>query len=181
MYESLEIIHYPDPRLKAVSKRVESFDADLKALTDRMFVLMREHEGVGLAAPQVGVNLRLFVMNHSGEPGDDRVVVNPVLTPLEGDDAEADEGCLSIPQVRVNVLRSDRMKLSAQDVTGQPFEMEADDLIARIWQHETDHLDGRLLIDRMSFSEKIKYRKKLKALEDEFVAASKGKRKPSAV
>jgi peptide deformylase len=173
MYQDLQIIHYPDPRLKAVSKKIEVFDDALKSLVQRMFVLMREAEGVGLAAPQVGVNLRLFVMNHSGDPADDRVICNPVLTPLDDDDEEAEEGCLSIPGVRVNCIRAGRIKLLAQDITGQPFEAEGAELVARIWQHETDHLDGRLLTDRMGFTEKVRYKKKLKDLEAHFLAESK--------
>ncbi|HQY88213.1 MAG TPA: peptide deformylase [Tepidisphaeraceae bacterium] len=165
----LKIIQYPDPRLKKKSKPVVNFDPDLAALAQRMFELMREEEGVGLAAPQVGVNLRLFVMNHTGQPEDDRVVINPVLTALDGE-LENEEGCLSIPGVRVNVLRADQMKLEAVNLAGETFEREANDLESRVWQHETDHLDGILLIDRMSFTEKMRFRKKLKELEGKFKA-----------
>lgn len=164
--ESLRILLYPDPRLKKRSRPVEKFDDHLASLVKRMFELMRQQEGVGLAAPQVGVNLRLFVMNHTGKPEDDHVVINPALTALEGE-IEAEEGCLSIPEVRVNVLRADRMKLAALDLEGKPFEREASELESRVWQHETDHLDGILLTDRMSFTEKMRFRKKLKELEQQ--------------
>src|SRR5579864_7659144 len=98
MCEDLTIILWPDPRLKKVSKDVVTFDDTLKALTVRMFELMREHRGVGLAAPQVGINIRLFVMNPTGEPEDDRIYVNPILTEGEGEE-EAEEGCLSLPKM----------------------------------------------------------------------------------
>ena len=84
MYEQLKIISYPDPRLRKVSIEVQKFDENLSALTKRMFELMREAKGVGLAAPQVGKNIRLFVANHSGKPEDDRVYVNPVISDAEG-------------------------------------------------------------------------------------------------
>lgn len=163
----ISIIKYPDPRLHKRSKPVEAFDAHLRELAARMFELMREDGGVGLAAPQVGINLRLFVMNHTGEPGDDRVVVNPVLTALEGE-VSGEEGCLSIPDVRIDVLRADAMRLDAFDLDGKPFTLTASGWETRVWQHETDHLDGILLIDRMSFSDKVRYRKTLKGLVDSF-------------
>lgn len=164
--QKLAIIRYPDPRLKKKSKPVEKFDDELAQIVKRMFELMRSEEGVGLAAPQVGLNLRLFVMNHTNQPEDDRVIINPVLTAIEGEQ-EAEEGCLSIPGVRINVLRADRMKLNAYDSEGNPFEREATELESRVWQHETDHLDGILLTDRMSFTEKMRFRKKLKDLEQQ--------------
>lgn len=165
MHDDLTIIHWPDPRLKKQSATISKFDSELKSLADRMLVLMREAKGVGLAAPQVGINQRLFVMNHTGEPGDDRVYVNPVLTLLDGEE-EAEEGCLSLPDVHVNVIRALKVKLDAQDLAGHPISIERDGFEARVWQHETDHLLGVLLTDRMGFTDKMKNRKKLKAMED---------------
>jgi peptide deformylase len=165
----ISIVKYPDPRLHKRSKPVDTFDLHLRELVARMFELMRAEGGVGLAAPQVGINLRLFVMNHSGEPGDDLVVINPVLTPLEGE-VTGEEGCLSIPDVRIDVLRADAMKLDAQDLEGKPFSLTASGWETRVWQHETDHLDGILLTDRMGFSDKMRYRKKLKTLTDAFAS-----------
>src|SRR4051794_24643770 len=98
MFEDLKIIQYPDPRLKKLSADVTTFDERLKALAARMFELMREEKGVGLAAPQVGENVRMFVMNATGEPADDRVYVNPVLSDPIGEE-EAEEGCLSLPDI----------------------------------------------------------------------------------
>lgn len=167
MYEQLQIINYPDPRLKKLSADVTAFDENLQALADRMLVLMRAAKGVGLAAPQVGVNQRLFVMNHSGEVGDDRVYVNPKLTLLDGEDV-SEEGCLSLPDIRIDVIRSDQVHIDAQDLDGNPISIERDGFEARVWQHEVDHLLGILLTDRMSFTDKMKYRKRLKALEAKF-------------
>lgn len=167
MYEALKIILYPDPRLKKVSKRVERFDADLKALTVRMFELMREAKGVGLAAPQVGINLQLFVMNHTGKPEDDRVYANPVLTEASGEE-EGEEGCLSLPGIHVNVARAFVLRMDAQDVEGRPVRQEEEGYVARIWQHEFDHLQGTMLTDRMGPAARLGYRKILKELEEEY-------------
>src|SRR4051812_13101206 len=117
MPEPIEIIFYPDPRLKKSSAPVTSFDQSLRDLAARMFELMRENKGVGLAAPQVARNIRMFVMNATGEPSDDRVYVNPVLTDMEGDE-EAEEGCLSIPELRIKVTRSRSLRMQAQDLSG---------------------------------------------------------------
>src|SRR5258708_17225947 len=105
MYEDLKIIRGPDPRLLKVSKPVEKFDENLKTLTARMFELMRQAKGVGLAAPQVGQNVRLFVSNHNGAPASDCVYVNPVLSDAEGDE-EGEAGCLSLPKIHIDVWRS---------------------------------------------------------------------------
>lgn len=161
---ALQIIIYPDPRLRTICRDVECFDDNLAVLAKRMLVLMREHEGVGLAAPQVGQSLRLFVCNPTGDPKDDRVYVNPRLTDLAGE-ADREEGCLSIPDVNVNVRRPLTCKMHAFDLSGKAVEEEATDLLARCWQHECDHLDGRLIIDRMSESDKIANRKAIRQLE----------------
>lgn len=167
MNENLTIIRYPDPRLKKVSEPVTVFDDQLKALADRMLELMRIAKGVGLAAPQVGINKRLFVMNHTGEPGDDRVYANPVLTAIDGE-SEAEEGCLSLPDIHINVFRADKVRLDAQDLEGKPVSLEREGFEARVWQHETDHLLGIMLTDRMSFTDRMKHRKRLKDLSAAF-------------
>lgn len=174
--QDLRIIRYPDPRLRKVSRPVELIDDALRALADRMLQLMREDRGVGLAAPQVGINLRLFVMNPTGKPTDDRVYVNPELTDAAGDE-EADEGCLSLPKITVKVVRSRRLRLRAVDLDGKPIEEEADGYVARIWQHENDHLDGILILDKMSPLEKLGARKTLKELEEEYAARHPGWKK----
>jgi len=167
MPEDLKIIYYPDPRLKKISAAVIEFDDALRELSAQMFEMMRKEKGVGLAAPQVGHNIRLFVMNATGEPQDDRAYVNPQLTDAEGDE-EGEEGCLSIPELRVKVVRSKSLKMIAKDLQGNPIEQSADGFVARVWQHETDHLNGVLLTDRMGPVAKIANRALLKELEDRY-------------
>ena len=172
MYEDLKIIHFPDPRLRTKCRLVETFDESLRQLAARMFELMRQDKGVGLAAPQVGVSLRLFVLNHTGKPEDDKVYINPVLSDPDGDE-ESEEGCLSLPGININVLRSKSLKIQAQDLDGKPFEQRETGYIARIWQHEIDHLNGILLINHMNPLQKMTFRKKIRELEAEFTAAKK--------
>ncbi len=163
--ERLYIIHYPDPRLRKQSAPISEFGPELSALVQRMVALMETGRGVGLAAPQVGVNRRVIVMNPTGEPQDVRVFVNPAIHDPRGS-AEAEEGCLSLPGVNVQVRRAQRCRVTAQDIHGQPFEVELEDVPARIVQHETDHLNGVLIIDRMGPSDRIATRKTLRALEE---------------
>ncbi|HSI36539.1 MAG: peptide deformylase [Phycisphaerae bacterium] len=173
MVQDLKIVLYPDPRLKKMSSPVTTFDDELKAIAARMFELMREHRGVGLAAPQVGLNLRMFVMNATGEEADDRVYVNPQLLDAEGEE-EGEEGCLSIPQVNARIWRSEKLRMVAQDLDGRPFEEIGTDLVARIWQHETDHLNGTLITERMGPVARLAARRVLKELTEKF---EEGKRK----
>lgn len=172
MYDDLKIIHYPDPRLRKVADPVTTFDADLRKLASRMLELMREEQGVGLAAPQVGVNLRLFVMNASGKPEDDRVIVNPVLTDAEGNEV-GEEGCLSLPKIRANIDRALTLTLTGVDVDGNPIKETATGFVARVWQHEFDHLNGVMLIDRMGFTARMAIRKRLKEMEESFACRKK--------
>ena len=162
--QTLRIIHYPDPRLKQPCATVTEFDASLARLAQRMLELMREARGVGLAAPQVGILIRMFVMNPTGEPGDDQVYVNPELHDLTGSET-AEEGCLSIPEVHVQVRRAARCRLVAQDLSGRRVERVGEGLEARIWQHETDHTHGILILDRMAPSDAIAVRRQLRELE----------------
>src|SRR4051794_18004250 len=167
MFEDLKIIQYPDPRLKKLSVNVTAFDERLKALAQRMFELMRAEKGVGLAAPQVGENIRLFVMNATGEPADDRVYVNPILSDPAGEE-EAEEGCLSLPEIRADILRSKSMRIDAQDLEGKPFHEVHEGFVAGVWQHEPDHLNGPLILDRMGPVAKRAARRFLKDLEEEY-------------
>lgn len=170
MHENRGIIFYPDPRLRKVSTAVSVFDANLAALAARMFVLMREEKGVGLAAPQVGINARMFVVNPTGKPEDDRVMINPTLTDAEGNELD-DEGCLSLPKIRAEVDRATRIRLVAHDLDGKPFELHGEDFEARVWQHELDHLNGVMLIDRMGFTARMAVRKRLRELEEDYADA----------
>ena len=163
---ALKVLLYPDPRLRKTAEPVKAFDDELKDLVARMFSLMREEQGVGLAAPQVGVSLRLFVANHTGKPEDDRVAINPTLSDADGNEA-GEEGCLSLPKVRAEIDRFRSLTLRAQDVNGTYYEIAASGFEARVWQHEFDHLNGVMIIDRMPFSAKMAARKQLRQLEDD--------------
>lgn len=168
----LGIVLYPDPILKKKAEEVMQFGQPLRALADRMFELMREDKGVGLAAPQVGVGWRMFVCNPTGEPADDLICVNPKLVELSGAE-EKEEGCLSIPGVTVTMRRAVRAVMQAVDIEGRPFQLAQTDLPARIWQHEIDHLDGRLIIDSMSPADEIANRRALKQLREQYKVARK--------
>jgi peptide deformylase len=140
-----QIRQYGDPVLRMRADEVREFDDELHKVSERMIALMHDAEGVGLAATQVGILRRFFVCTLDGE---DRVLVNPVVTPL-GSDTESDaEGCLSLGTVRVPVERSAKVKLEAQDVDGSPVALELEGHPARVVQHEIDHLDGKLMLDR---------------------------------
>jgi peptide deformylase len=139
------IRQYPDPVLRMVAREVTVFDPDLARLAHEMIELMRDAQGIGLAGNQVGVLQRIFVMEiDDGEP---IVAVNPRLTPLPETEV-SDEGCLSLQHVHVPVERNVALRLDAQDERGNPFHLELDGLAARAVQHEVDHLDGTLILDR---------------------------------
>ena len=167
--DRLSIIHYPDPRLREVCQEVTEFDGKLAGLAAKMAELRRADKGVGLAAAQVGVPLRMFVMNLTGEEKDELVFVNPVIRDAQGT-KENEEGCLSLPNIHVQVRRSARCRITAQDLKGKPIELEGDELLCRVWQHEIDHLNGTLIIDRMGPSDRIATRKTLKEMETAYQA-----------
>jgi peptide deformylase len=139
------IRQYGDPVLRMKAREVESFDSDLERLVERMTALMHEANGVGLAATQVGVLRRLFVFVDEGE---DRVVVNPRITKSSGEAEVDDEGCLSLRDVLVPVERPARVTIEGVDVKGEPVQLELEAPSSRVVQHELDHLDGVLIIDR---------------------------------
>ena len=165
--ENLRIVRYPDPVLRKICEPVQHFDDTIVRLVQRMLELMRAGKGIGLAAPQVGVMLRLFVCNPTGEPADDMVCINPELTDLTGAD-QREEGCLSLPEVSVPIRRATHVRIRACDAKGKPYQRDGDDLLARVWQHENDHLDGRLIVDYMSEASRIANRRILKQLQAEF-------------
>jgi peptide deformylase len=142
-----QIRQYPDPALRMQAREVESFDDDLARLVDKMMLLMQDASGVGLAATQVGVLRRLFVFRRDAD-GQPESVVNPRLTERSDEVEGAEEGCLSIQGVRVPVERALRVTLEGQSVEGRGLRLELDGLAARVVQHELDHLDGVLILDR---------------------------------
>ena len=166
----LEIIHYPHPTLRHVSKNLKRVDGELRDLVAQMFELMYKHEGVGLAANQVDLPYRLFVTNPSADPKnkeDERVFINPVLSAGKGQ-AEAEEGCLSIPGVLGPVVRKEKVTIEAYDLAGEAFCGELEGLFARIVQHEVDHLDGKLFIDRLAPGKMTELRDQLEEFEIDF-------------
>jgi peptide deformylase len=142
---ALDIRKFVDPVLKTRAAPVESFDGSLVRLTKEMLATMRDNEGVGLAATQVGRLKRVLV---AAIEDDEYVIVNPVLTDRSETTETATEGCLSIPGIQVDVERPTAVTISGQDVSGRPLQIEASDLLARVLQHEVDHLDGVLILDR---------------------------------
>jgi len=164
--DALRVVHFPDPVLKQEATPIESFGPDVRAMADRMLQLMRQHEGVGLAAPQVGVSVRLFVCNATGESKDDMICVNPRFLELVGTE-EQNEGCLSLPHVTVAMKRAMRATLEWFDSDGRRCERTGEGLLARVWQHEVDHLNGRLIIDAMSPTDELANRRAIKQLRED--------------
>jgi peptide deformylase len=142
-----QIRQYPDPVLRMQAREVEEFDDALAQLAERMKVLMRDAQGVGLAATQVGVVQRLFVFQ-PGEEEEARAIVNPAIVDRSSETDVDDEGCLSLQRVLVPVERSVRVRLEGKDVDGSPLSLDLDEMGARVAQHEVDHLDGVLILDR---------------------------------
>jgi peptide deformylase len=146
------ILHYPDKRLREVALPITRFDDELKRLIDDMAETMYAAPGVGLAATQIGVPLRLFLVDiavRDDQPSELRVFVNPQLLDSVGE-IEFEEGCLSFPGVHEDVVRAERVRVRAQDAEGASFELEAEGLLAIAIQHEHDHLEGKLMIDHLS-------------------------------
>lgn len=146
------ILHYPDKRLRTPGERVEDFGDELRQLVDDLAETMYAAPGVGLAAPQIGVSKRIFVIDVAtgdGQASELCTFINPELTNLEGE-VFWEEGCLSFPGVNEEIRRAERVKVRAQGVDGVFFEREAEGLLAVAIQHENDHLDGKLMVDRMS-------------------------------
>jgi peptide deformylase len=146
-----QVVKWPDPVLARRGEEITVFDAALKQLVEEMFESMYEAQGIGLAAPQIALSKRITVIDVSfrKNPEDKLVLINPQVIAAEGKQVE-EEGCLSLPDIREKVQRAARVKVKAQDVTGKWFEVEGEELLARALQHEIDHLDGVLFIDRLS-------------------------------
>ncbi len=161
----MKIRIYGDPVLRQKAENVAAFDGDLKALAEEMAATMREAEGLGLAANQVGRFLNLFVLDWEaiGKPGGWQAFVNPRILDASGDRL-VEEGCLSLPGIREELTRFEKVRLSAQDLAGNSFEIEAEGLVAQAFQHEVDHLAGILFIDRMASGTRALLRGKLREL-----------------
>ncbi|ENN8405393.1 TPA: peptide deformylase [Proteus mirabilis] len=160
----LHVLHYPDERLRTIAKPVEKVDAEIQKIVDDMFETMYLEEGIGLAATQVDIHQRIIVIDISETRDQKLVLINPELLEQEGDTG-IEEGCLSIPEQRAFVPRAERVKVRALDYNGQPFELEADDLLAICIQHEMDHLVGKLFVDYLSPLKRQRIRQKVEKLD----------------
>ena len=163
----LKVVHYPEPVLLQIGKPVTEFDENLKKLVEDMFETMYSARGVGLAAPQVGVSNRLFVMDCSGGENPERkiAIINPEIIHVEGEQY-GDEGCLSFPGLYQKVKREVRTIVRAQDIKGNFFEFDGSDLEARCILHETDHCDGIIFLDRMSPLKRGLSKRKIKKMKE---------------
>ena len=166
----MQVIQYPHPTLRHKSKPLKRVDAGLREIVREMFALMYEHKGIGLAANQVDLPYRLFVLNIQGDPkavDEEYVFINPILSNRKGS-AEAEEGCLSLPGLYGDVRRPEKVRVNAYNLEGKEITLDVDGLFARAVQHEIDHLDGVLFIDRLSATGDAKARDAVRDFEDEF-------------
>lgn len=173
----MDIVYYPDPRLRQVAKPVKKFDAALQETARTMFDIMYRCRGVGLAGPQAGLDQRIVVANITGDPemkDDEKIMLNPRIVSHSGTLRE-EEGCLSLPGLAAKIARAQKVKIEYQMPDGAKVTETAEDFLARMYQHEVDHLDGILIIDKMSEAERTFYAPLLKDFEDQY----RENRKPS--
>lgn len=163
----LQLVEYPHPALLRRTKPVSRIDAALVAAVEQMFDIMYDARGVGLAANQVALPYRLFIVNCEGErgQGEEHVFINPVLSRPRGT-AIQEEGCLSLPGVRMDVRRPERIVVDAWSLAGQPIHLDVDGLLARVIQHEFDHLEGRLFTDRLPEAAALEVRRSLESFRE---------------
>lgn len=165
-FENCNITHYPAEVLSGRAQPVEEINDDIRRLVDRMTDVMFEQKGVGLAAPQVGVPLRVFVISLDGSRENVMVFINPTVT-TDGELEAIEEGCLSVPGVYTKIRRYKSCKVTATDLNGRTFTDEAEGLYARALQHEYDHIEGMTIVNRMGQTARIVHRKQLKKLQDQ--------------
>lgn len=156
----LDILHFPDERLRRKAEPVAEVTDETRKLVDDMFETMYDAPGIGLAAIQVNIDQRIIVVDVSDDKSQPLALINPEITRLEGVE-QMDEGCLSVPGVYEKVERADAISVKALNAQGEEFEMDADGLLAVCIQHEIDHLDGKLFIDYLSQLKRQRIRKKL--------------------
>ncbi|MEZ5489933.1 MAG: peptide deformylase [Gammaproteobacteria bacterium] len=158
---ALQILEFPDPRLRIVAKPVTVFDADLRQLIEDMLETMYKAEGIGLAATQVNVHKRLLVIDLSENKDSPQVFINPDFKVIDDQVSEYDEGCLSVPGFYETVCRPREIIITAQNADGEQFELPANGLLATCIQHEIDHLNGKLFVDYLSTLKRNRIRQKL--------------------
>jgi peptide deformylase len=163
--DKCQITHYPAGVLGGRAKPVDEINDNIRQLVDKMTDIMLKNKGVGLAAPQAGVSLRLFIISLDGSRENVKVFINPTITPTD-ELVVFDEGCLSVPGIYTKIRRYKRCKVTATDLNGNEFTDEAEGLYARALQHEYDHIEGITIVNRMGQPAKIVHRKQLKKLED---------------
>jgi len=159
----LNILHFPDERLRITAKPVKEVNAEIQQIVDDMFETMYAEEGIGLAATQVDIHQRIIVIDVSENRDERLVLINPVLLEQSGETG-IEEGCLSIPDQRALVPRAEKVKIRALDRDGKSFELEADDLLAICIQHEMDHLVGKLFVDYLSPLKRQRIRQKMEKM-----------------
>ena len=167
----MPIVKYPHPALRHKSRELKRVDAELRNVIAEMFELMYQHRGIGLAANQVDLPYRVFILNVTGDAAakdQEHVLINPVILKQSGGIVEAEEGCLSFPDIYAPVRRPERIVATAYNLAGEEKRYEAEGLFSRAFQHEYDHLDGKLFIDRLTPSHLANIKDDLLALEAEF-------------
>jgi len=162
--ETLPIVTYGEKSLRESCVRINEIDEDIKLLIKQMAITMSKNNGVGLAAPQVGENLQLFMIDITGKKKDLKVFINPKILKLEGRQV-GEEGCLSVPGIYADVPRAEFVEVQAQDIEGNKFVLEAEGLLAIAIQHENDHLHGKLFIDYLDKLEMMKIKSKLEEIK----------------
>jgi peptide deformylase len=164
----LTIVKYPEPVLEQPGEPVTEFNAELRELVADMFETTYASQGIGLAAPQVGVSKRITVIDLSmgKDPKQKLVLINPEIIVSEGRQYE-EEGCLSFPDIREKIVRAAKVRIRAQDANGKWFEMDGDELLARAFQHEIDHLDGIVFLFRMSALKRSLNLRKIRKMQNE--------------
>jgi peptide deformylase len=157
----LKVLHYPDERLRNIAQPVINFNDELKTLVQNMLETMYDLNGIGLAAIQVGVSLRVAVIDLTENNSKPQIFINPILSDFSVETNIYEEGCLSVPDIHEKVIRPKTLTIKAQDINGKEFTMHADELLATCIQHELDHLNGKVFIDRLSKLKKSMIDKKI--------------------
>ena len=164
-FEKCRLTHYPADVLAGQASPIEKIDDNIRQLIVKMTDLMLKNKGVGLAAPQIGLSMRLFIISLSGTREAVRVYINPTVTQIGELDA-VEEGCLSVPGIYTKIRRYKKCKVTATDLDGSEFTDQAEGLYARALQHENDHIEGMTIVSRMGQTAKIVHRRQLKKLEE---------------
>ena len=176
----MELVYYPDPRLRETSKKIGTVDSQILEAIPEMFEIMYKARGIGLAGPQAGLGRRIVVANLSGDPkkkDEEQVFINPEIVGKVGELRE-EEGCLSLPGMAAQMQRAEKVLVRYQDLKGKWIEREAEMLESRLFQHEIDHLDGILIVDKMTPADRKQFGPLIKELEEDFQANRKPKRRP---